>query len=190
MKILQFGEGNFLRAFVDYMIDAANEAGVLDAQVVIAKAIRAGSLDALRAQGCSYTLLTRGRQNGQTIESTRTIRSVSDAICCYEDFDALMDLARDPELALVVSNTTEAGIAVSDEDRADDRPPVSYPAKLTRLLFERYTHFAGDRSKGLYLLPCELIKDNARELERCVALTAQRWSLPADFTARYMNVTL
>ncbi len=181
MKILQFGEGNFLRAFVDYMVDAANGAGVTDAAVTIAKPIRAGSLSTLRAQGCAYTLLTRGMMDGKVIQETRTVRSVEQAFCCYEDFDALLAFAKNKELSIVVSNTTEAGIALSENDRMADAPPESYPAKLTRLLWERYEHFSGARSAGLYILPCELIADNARALESCVLQTAERWDLPTDF---------
>lgn len=181
MKILQFGEGNFLRAFVDYMIDVANEKGVMDAGVTIAKPIKAGSLDALRAQGCKYTLLTRGLQNGEVVENTRTITAVKDAVCCYEDFEGMLALARDEQFGIVVSNTTEAGIALSDTDELTDAPPESYPGKLTRILWERYVHFSGIPEAGLYILPCELIKDNARALEHCVKETAKRWNLPEAF---------
>ena len=181
MKVLQFGEGNFLRAFVDYMFDVANEKGVTDAKITIVKPVKFGSIEALKAQNCEYTLLTRGRENGKTVENARVIRSVCDAIGAYEDFNALLALARDPELKIIVSNTTEAGIALSEDDRFDDCPPTSYPAKLTRLLFERYTHFAGDEDAGLYILPCELILNNSRELEKCVYQSAKNFNLPEKF---------
>ena len=183
MKIMQFGEGNFLRAFVDYMVDAANEAGVTDAHVTIVKAIPAGSLELFRKQNFRYTLLTRGRRGGKVIEETRTIASIENALCAYEDWDGVLTLARDPELGIVVSNTTEAGIAVSENDAFDACPPQSYPAKLTKLLYERYLAFDGAPTAGLYILPCELIENNARELERCVRLTAKKWGLPEEFTA-------
>ncbi|MCI8331639.1 MAG: tagaturonate reductase, partial [Clostridiales bacterium] len=182
MKILQFGEGNFLRAFVDAMIDTANEKGVMNGAVTIVKPIAAGDLSPLRAQNCVYTLLVRGMQNGNVIDEHKTIHSVKDALCCYQDFDAVLSLACDEELTLIVSNTTEAGIALSPDDCMEDCPPVSYPAKLTKLLWARYEHFAGALDKGLYILPCELISDNARELERCVLETAKRWQLPAAFS--------
>ncbi|MCI8589838.1 MAG: tagaturonate reductase [Clostridiales bacterium] len=181
MKILQFGEGNFLRAFVDAMVDTANEKGVMNGAVTIVKPIAAGDLSPLRAQNCVYTLLVRGMQSGKVIDEKKTIRSVKEALCCYQDFDAVLSLACDEALALVVSNTTEAGIALSSDDCLADCPPVSYPAKLTKLLWARYEHFAGAPDKGLYILPCELISDNARELERCVLETAKCWHLPDAF---------
>jgi len=181
MKILQFGEGNFLRAFVDYMIDVANENGVMDASVTIAKPIAAGDLSKLLAQDCKYTLLTRGKQKGETIENTRRINSVSDAICCYNDFNKLLDVACDDELKLIVSNTTEAGITMDDEDNFGDTPPKSYPAKLTRILYARFEKFCGNADKGIYILPCELIEKNGEALEKCVLETAKKWNLSDEF---------
>ena len=182
IKIMQFGEGNFLRAFVDSMVNTANEQGVMDGAVTIVKPIAAGDLSPLRAQNCVYTLLMRGMQNGKVVDEQSTIRSVKEALCCYQDFDSVLSLACDEALTIVVSNTTEAGIAISPDDCLEACPPVSYPAKLTKLLWARYEHFAGALDKGLYILPCELISDNARELERCVLETAKRWNLPAVFS--------
>ena len=188
-------KGNFLRAFVDTMVDTANLAGIMDASVTIVKPIRSGSLDLLRSHNCVYSVLVRGVQQGQTVEKLQTVHSVKEALCCYEDFNALLTLACEDALQIVVSNTTEAGIVCSDDDELAGSPPNSYPAKLTRLLWERYLHFEGAQDKGLYILPCELIADNARELERCVLYTAQKWALPEPFlrwikTSCYFCTTL
>ncbi len=187
MKILQFGEGNFLRAFVDYMIDVANEKGVTDASVTIVKPIAAGDLSKLRAQNCTYTLLTRGKQKGEVIENTRVIHSVSDALCCYNDFDKVLGCAADPDLKIIISNTTEAGIALDADDRFEDAPPKSYPAKLTKLLYTRFEAFNGAADKGLYMLPCELIEKNGKALEKCVLETAKKWGLSDEFISWINN---
>lgn len=177
MKILQFGEGNFLRAFVDYMIDEANLQGVMDGEVTVVKPIPMGSLDNLKKNNCEYTLITRGIQNGEVIDSARTVKSVKKAICAYADFDELVAEACDPQLKIVISNTTEAGIALSEEDDFAAEPPKSYPAKLTKLLYERFKK----GGEPLYILPCELIENNGSKLYECVVATATKWNLGEDF---------
>ncbi len=179
MKILQFGEGNFLRAFVDYMIDEANAQEVMDGEVTIVKPIPMGSLENLKKRNCEYTLVTRGMQNGEVIDDLRTVKAVKKAICAYADFDELVAEACDPALAIIVSNTTEAGITLSDEDDFNDKPPKSYPAKLTMLLYERFNK----GGEPLYILPCELIENNGAKLYECVIATAKKWSLGDDFIA-------
>ena len=181
MKILQFGEGNFLRAFVDYMVDYANKHNGFDGQVIIAKAISQGNLAPFHERNFRYTLVTRGLMNGEQIDTTEQIDSVKDAVCVYEEYDKFLSLARDGELSLVVSNTTEAGIVYSESDQLADRPPQSYPSKLTVFLHERFRHFQGAADKGLYILPCELIENNGSELEKCVLQTAENWQLSAEF---------
>lgn len=130
-KVLQFGEGNFLRAFVDWMIDKANRDGSYHGSIVLCQPIEKGLKDMINAQDGVYTLIMRGAENGQPVEKTEVITSVSRCISPYEDYDVLMDLARSADLEVVVSNTTEAGIAWHDGDQITDRPPVSFPAKVT-----------------------------------------------------------
>ena len=142
-KILQFGEGNFLRAFADYLVDVMNEQGLFDGSVVICQPIKAGLCDVINEQNGIYTLMLRGRENGEATEKTRVIKSVSRCIDPYRDFNALLEIARSEDLKIIISNTTEAGIVFSEADKFEDTPPASYPGKLTRFLFERFTHFKG-----------------------------------------------
>lgn len=182
-KVLQFGEGNFLRAFVDYMIDVANEKEVFDGSVVIVKPIEYGSLDMFREQDCLYTLSHRGKMNGEVVEDYRVITSVSRVIDCYNEFEAYIDCAKNPDLRFVVSNTTEAGIVYDASDKFEYTPAHTYPGKLTQLLFARFKAFEGDTSKGLHIIPCELIEGNGHELEKCVYAQADNWNLGDEFKA-------
>lgn len=127
VKILQFGEGNFLRAFADDMIDRANEAGVFLGSVVIIKPIAQGSLDTFKAQRNRYTLIIRGIQNDHAINGSRVVTSISDVACSYADYDKFMGFAKLDELKIIISNTTEAGIVFDPDDRFDSKPPASYP---------------------------------------------------------------
>ena len=180
-RILQFGEGNFLRAFADYLVDVMNEQGLFDGSVVICQPIKNGLCDLINEQNGIYTLILRGRENGEATEKTRIIKSVSRCINPYEDFDALLEIARSEDLKIIISNTTEAGIAFSDTDKFTDTPPSSYPGKLTRFLYERYTHFNGSDESTLYLLPVELIDNNGAELKNCVKQFAKLWNLDDGF---------
>ncbi len=180
VKVVQFGEGNFLRAFVDYMIDIANEKGVFGGDIVIVKPISFGSLDAFKEQNNLYTVVLRGKQNGEVINKSRVITSVSKALDCKDDYEEYMALARLDTLRFVVSNTTEAGI-VLDESDGFDGLPRTYPGKLTKFLFERYTAFSGAKDKGLIILPVELIENNGGKLKECVLALAKIWKLPDAF---------
>ena len=181
-KILQFGEGNFLRAFADYLVDVMNEQGLFDGSVVICQPIKAGLCDLINEQNGIYTLMLRGRENGEATEKTRVIKSVSRCIDPYRDFNALLEIARSEDLKIIISNTTEAGIVFSEADKFEDTPPASYPGKLTRFLFERFTHFKGSDESALYLLPVELIDNNGTELKKCVKQFADMWNLGKDFS--------
>ena len=183
VKVLQFGEGNFLRAFVDYMIDITNEKGLFDGSIVLVKPITFGNLDAFHAQDCRYTVSLRGIVDGKAQEMNRIIDSVSDAVDAYGEYEKYAAYAKEETLRFIVSNTTEAGICFDDKDKLEDMPPNTFPAKLTKFLYERYTFFKGDRSKGLVMLPVELIDDNGIELKRCVMKYVELWSLEADFAA-------
>lgn len=182
VKVVQFGEGNFLRAFVDYMIDIANEKGLFDGSIVILKPIEFGSLSMFHEQECQYTLTLRGIQNGKKVVDNRIITSVKDAVSIYDEYNKYMDLARIDTLRFVVSNTTEAGIVYDEKDLFDAEPPKTYPAKLTKFLYERYLTFTGAVEKGLIILPVELIDDNGIVLKECVLNYAKLWKLEEEFT--------
>lgn len=182
IKVLQFGEGNFLRAFVDYMIDIANEKGVFDGSVAIAKCVKFGSLERFHNQDNLYTVILRGRENGEVVNSSRVITSVSKAVGCYEEYDEYISLAKLDSLRFIISNTTEAGIVLDENDHIDGIPET-YPGKLTQFLYERYKAFDGDNSKGLIILPVELIEDNGIKLKDCVLKLAEIWKLPTEFIA-------
>ncbi|KAB8306433.1 tagaturonate reductase [Rouxiella chamberiensis] len=182
-KIIQFGEGNFLRAFVDWQIDLLNEHTDLDAGIVVVRPIDTDFPPSLSTQDGLYTTIISGlNEQGETVRDTRIIRSVNREINIYHQFDEYLALARDPNIRFVFSNTTEAGISYVESDSLNDAPPASFPAKLTRLLFERFTHFSGAADKGWVLLPCELIDYNGEALQELVLRYAQQWALPAAFT--------
>ncbi len=181
IRVMQYGEGNFLRAFADWMIDIANEKGAFNGGVAIVKPIPFGNLDAFEAQECAYTVLLRGKQGGETVSSARLVTSVADAIDCYSQYARYAALAKSPELRFVISNTTEAGIAYDAADELSFEPPKSYPGKLTKFLYERFIAFGGDHEKGLIILPVELIERNGQKLRECCERLAERWGLPADF---------
>lgn len=168
VKILQFGEGNFLRGFVDYMVDIANEKGVFDGSVAIVKPIAYGSLSMFHEQENQYTVMLRGKEDGREKVETRVITSIADAVDCIGEYEKYAAYAACETLRFVVSNTTEAGIVYDETDCFDALPPKTYPGKLTKFLYERYEHFNGAMDKGLVMIPCELIEDNGGNLKKCV----------------------
>ncbi|MBT1906515.1 tagaturonate reductase [Enterobacter kobei] len=181
-RIIQFGEGNFLRAFVDWQIDLLNEHTDLNAGVVIVRPIQSAFPPLLSTQDGLYTTIIRGlNEQGETVSESRLIRSVNREIDVYSQYDAFLKLAHNPDMRFVFSNTTEAGIGYHAGDKFDDAPAVSYPAKLTRLLFERFSHFNGATDKGWIIIPCELIDYNGDALRELILRYAQEWALPAAF---------
>lgn len=183
-RIIQFGEGNFLRAFVDWQLDLLNEHTDLDAGVVIVRPIDTDFPPSLDTQDGLYTTIIRGlNEQGEAVREPRLIRSVNREINIYRQFDEYLALAHDANIRFVFSNTTEAGISYHADDRLTDTPPVSYPAKLTRLLFERFNHFNGAADKGWVLLPCELVDYNGVALKELVLRYAAQWELPQAFVA-------
>lgn len=181
VRVLQFGEGNFLRGFVDWMIDIANEKGLFDGDIVMVKAIPMGNLDMLHAQDCLYTVSLRGQANGEQVVENRVVTSVADAVDAYAQYADYAAYAKLDTLRFIVSNTTEAGIVYSETDSLDDCPPASYPGKLTKFLHERCLHFDYAPDKGLIILPVELIDDNGIRLHEIVRRLAQRWELGEAF---------
>ena len=181
IRVVQFGEGNFLRAFVDYMIDIANEQGKFDGDIVLIKPISFGNLDSFHRQDCQYTVSLRGMVDGEAKILNRQVTSVADAVDAYEEYDKYMGLAEIDTLRFVVSNTTEAGIVYDAEDKFELNPPKSFPGKLTKFLYHRYETFQGDMDKGLVMLPVELIDDNGIMLKKCVMQLIELWNLGGEF---------
>lgn len=181
VKVVQFGEGNFLRGFVDYMIDIANEKGLFNGSIVLIKPIEFGNLDTFHAQDCKYTVSLRGIVDGEAKVLNRQISSVSDAVDAYTEFDKYMALAQIETLRFVVSNTTEAGIVFDPSDRFEAAPAKTFPGKLTQFLYRRFETFGGAMDKGLVMLPVELIDDNGIALKKCVLQLIELWGLSDDF---------
>lgn len=186
-KVIQFGEGNFLRAFVDWHIDLANEKAGFNGNVVIIQPLAQGMIDMINKQDGLYTTVLRGLKNGKPTVETRTITSISRCINPYTDFEAFMKCAQNPDLRFSISNTTEAGIAYDPAVKLDDRPPASYPGKLTAFLYRRFCHFKGDKSKGLIIIPCELSDDAGLNLRICILQYARDWHLGSDFINWFNN---
>lgn len=186
-KVIQFGEGNFLRAFVDWIIWKTNQKTDFNASVVVVQPIEKGLIDMLNEQDGLYHLNLQGLEGGQPVDSIEMIDVVSRGINPYRDFDAYLALAEQPEMRFVISNTTEAGIAFDPTCKFDDKPASSYPGKLTQLLYHRFEHFKGDMTKGLIIFPCELIFLNGKELNRCIREYINLWNLGEDFAAWFEN---
>jgi len=181
IKVLQFGGGNFLRAFADWMIDIANEKTDFNGNIEIVLSIRQGAADALNAQDGLYHVVSNGYAQGQIVSDMRLIRSVADAFNPAGDYTRFLRSAENPDLQIVISNTTEAGIAFYADDTSPTTLPESFPGKLTSLLYHRFRHFAGAPDKGLVIIPCELIEKNGDTLRDIVLRFADHWSLPDDF---------
>ena len=186
-KIIQFGEGNFLRAFIDWIIWKTNQKTDFNASVVVVQPIDRGLVDVLNEQDGLYHLNLQGIDGGEAVDSIDLIDVISRGVNPYRDFDAYMGLAEQPEMRFVISNTTEAGIAFDPSCRLDDKPASSYPGKLTQLLYHRFKHFNGDMSKGLIIFPCELIFLNGKELKRCIREYIRLWDLGKEFSDWFEN---
>lgn len=178
-KVMQFGEGNFLRAFADDFIDIANEKAGFNGKVVMVQPIASGLSDIINKQEGLYTLYLRGNEKGRKVDDKRLISCCSRALNPYGEWDKVLDLARSKDLEIIISNTTEAGIVHESESQFDQTPPISFPAKLTRVLYERFK--AG--LDGLIILSCELIDNNGKELLRCVNEYIKDWGLDDAFRA-------
>ncbi len=183
-KVMQFGEGNFLRAFVDYWFDLANEKAGWNGKCCLVQPIAQGLSEMINEQEGLYTLYLRGSENGQKIDDKRVISSVSRCLNPYEKagYEAMMEVAASNDLEIIVSNTTEAGIQYDPSCKKDDCPPSSFPAKLTQVLYHRYQ----SGKKGIIMLACELIDNNGKELLKCVNQYIEQWKLEDGFK-KYVN---
>lgn len=178
-RMIQFGEGNFMRAFVDWQLHQMNKQGLFNGSAVLVQPIGQGLGETLTEQDGLYTVLLNGILQGKSVTSSEIVTSVSRVINPYGDYDAFLALAENDGLEFITSNTTEAGIAYRPEDRPDDAPPASFPAKLTALLHKRFTL----GKKGFVIIPCELIDRNGEKLREIVRQYAEDWRLGADFLA-------
>ena len=176
-RIIQFGEGGFLRGFVDYFFQKLNDKGLFEGSVVVFQPIKTGMCDMLEEQNCEYNLFLRGVDNGKVVDEHTHIDIISRCINPYEDYESYLNLAKNPDFRFIVSNTTEAGIVYEDNNKLTDSPANSFPAKLTALLYERFK----ERLSGFIILSCELIDHNGDELLKCCKQYAHRWELGEEF---------
>ena len=182
-RILQFGEGNFLRAFVECWFDKMNEVAGFNSKVVLCQPIAQGLADMINDQEGLYTLILRGNDNGKKMDERRVISCVSKCLNPYKEYDAVLAYADSEDIRYIVCNTTEAGIQYDPSCQFEDAPASSYPGKLTQWLYRRFKKFGEAPGKGVVVLSCELIDNNGKELEKCVKQYAAQWNLGDAFTA-------
>ncbi|HEY5583111.1 MAG TPA: tagaturonate reductase [Ruminiclostridium sp.] len=180
-KVLQFGEGNFLRAFIEWQIDILNKKTNFNGSVVVVQPIEFGLVDKLNKQDGLYTLYLRGMKDGRAIDEHSVISSISRGINPYTEYQDYLKLAENPELRFIISNTTEAGIAFDKNDKLEDEPQKTFPGKLTAFLYRRFKVFNGDMGKGFIILPCELIDRNGDKLKDAILKFAALWNLEEAF---------
>ena len=181
IKVVQFGEGNFLRAFVDDAFQQLNKEIGFNAGIAVVQPIENGLINILNEQDGLYTLFLNGIKNGEEIQTKELITNIVKGVDPYSNFKEYLELAKEEDLEFIISNTTEAGIAFDSKDTANMQPPNSFPAKLTLLLYERFKYFKGDVSKGLTIIPCELINYNADNLKEIILKYVEIWNLETDF---------
>ena len=181
--VIQFGEGGFLRGFVDYFFQKMKDKGLFDGSVVVVQPIERGMCDMLQEQNCEYNLFLRGIDKGQVVDEHTHISVISRCVNPYTDCDGYMALAENPDFRFIVSNTTEAGIEFADNNQFEDKPAKTFPGKLTQLLYKRFQIGL----KGFIILSCELIDHNGEELEKCCLQYADLWKLGEDFKAWLKN---
>ncbi|MBQ7045395.1 MAG: tagaturonate reductase [Clostridia bacterium] len=180
--VIQFGEGGFLRGFVDWMLQILNNSGEFSGSAVVVQPIQNGMCRILEEQDCIYTHVMRGLKDGVPTVDTCKIDSISRCVNPYDDYEAFLSLADNPSFKVIVSNTTEAGIVYNENDKPDVYPHVTFPAKLTALLYRRFKN----NLNGFLILPCELIDKNGQTLKNCVLSYAKLWNLEPEF-AEWIN---
>ena len=174
-RIIQFGEGNFLRAFVDWIVFNMNQKTDFNSSVVVVQPLEHGMIDRLNGQDCLYHVNLQGKEDGKPVDTTTRIDVISRALNPYTQFEAFMALSEQPDMRFVISNTTEAGIAFDATCKFTDRPASSYPGRLVQLLFHRYQYFNGAHDKGMIIMPCELIFLNGHRLKECIYQYIELW---------------
>ena len=180
-RIIQFGEGNFLRAFVDWIVYNMNEKTDFNGSVVVVQPIEKGMIDMLNGQDCLYHVNLQGLDNGEVVNTLTLIDVISRALNPYTEHEAFLKLAEQPEMRFVISNTTEAGITFDPSCKLTDAPASSYPGKLTQLLYHRFRTFNGDKTKGFIIFPCELIFLNGHKLKETIYQYIEYWDLGEEF---------
>lgn len=180
-KILQFGEGNFLRAFVDWQIQVLNEKTEFNGSVVVVQPRGSEKIERLNNQDGLFTLFLQGIKEGKSVNEHMVIDSISRGINLFSDYEDYVKLAAQEELRFIVSNTTEAGIVFEPQDQLDDLPQKSFPGKLAALLYYRFKSFNGDKTKGCIIIPCELIEENGKRLKEVILQFAHHWNLGDEF---------
>ncbi|MDD2438465.1 MAG: tagaturonate reductase [Massilibacteroides sp.] len=180
-RIIQFGEGNFLRAFVDWMVQVMNAKVQFNSSVVVVQPIVKGMIDLLDKQDGLYHVNLQGLDKGEKVNSLTRVDVISRTLNPYTDFEHYLALAEQPEMRFIISNTTEAGIVFDASCKLEDKPASSYPGKLTQLLYHRFLTFEGDQSKGLIIFPCELIFLNGHKLKQIIYQYIDLWELGEAF---------
>lgn len=175
--VIQFGEGGFLRGFVDYFLQELNNKGLFDGSVVVVQPIEKGMCNVLMKQDCNYNLFLRGISKGEVMDQHIPVDIISRCVNPYESHKDYEALAENPDFRFIISNTTEAGIVFDEKDKLEDKPAKSFPGKLTQLLYKRYKLGL----KGFIILSCELIDNNGEKLLECCTRFAKHWGLEADF---------
>jgi|APTNR8051073442_1049403.scaffolds.fasta_scaffold00003_30 tagaturonate reductase len=181
VKVIQFGGGNFLRGFADWIIDVMNERTDFNGAIQIIQSISQETGQVINEQEGLYHVVINGIKNNKPSSEIRLITSVIGAVSPDKDFSAFIKLAENPDLEFIISNTTEAGITFNENDRSHDSLPASFPGKLTVLLYHRFQFFNGNKEKALIIIPCELISRNGEELKKIVLQYIQLWKLPLEF---------
>ena len=181
IKIIQFGEGNFLRAFIGYAFQELNKVTDFNAGIAVVQPIDKGLAQMLNEQDGLYTLFMKGVKKGKEIQEIELINNIVKAVDPYANFKEYLSLAKEESLEFIISNTTEAGISYLNSDTPEMQPPSSFPAKLTLLLHERFHHFKGDKTKGVTIIPCELINHNSETLKEIILQYISLWNLSNDF---------
>lgn len=182
-RIIQFGEGGFLRSFVDVFIHKMNEQGLLDGKAVVVQPIAKGLIPVINEQKGVYHQFLRGIENKEVVNECIKVESISRGVDPYTDYEEYLNLAHNPDMRFIISNTTEAGIEYLGTESINDMPPKSFPAKLTVLLYERFKA----NLPGFIIFSCELIDNNGKELLNCVLKYADLWNLSDEFKAWIKN---
>ncbi|BCI63053.1 MULTISPECIES: tagaturonate reductase [Bacteroidales] len=180
-RIIQFGEGNFLRAFVDWIIYNMNQKANFNSSVVVVQPLEKGMINVLNEQDGLYHVNLQGLENGKAVDNIQLIDVISRGINPYTQYNEYIKLAENPETRFIISNTTEAGITFDPQCKLEDIPAKSYPGKLTQLLYHRFKTFNGAPDKGFIIFPCELIFNNGHELKKCIEQYIELWNLGHEF---------
>ncbi|MHA1651393.1 MAG: tagaturonate reductase, partial [Candidatus Helarchaeota archaeon] len=181
IKVLQFGEGRFIRAFLNYFIEIANHKQLFNGRTVVIQPRKADKASIINEQDGLFTLCACGLQDGVEKQEFIIISSIHKAIAAKTQWKETLELAEIPSLEIIASNTTEAGLIYDPDDSIEKNPPDSFPGKLTALLYHRYKHFDGDLNRGLVILPLELVENNGDVLKELVLKLVKKWNLEENF---------